>query len=734
MKDKNKNREKEKDQKNISGEETSNIFASDIPIDDPAKDRFKRFNFARRIADTICSRRDPGSLVVAVYGAWGEGKTTVLNFIEKDLKEEKNIICVRFNPWRFSDEVHLLQNFFKTIADALGRSAVSYKEKIGKWFAHYAGILAPISVSMPFIFEISPGEGMKNIAKALSSVELEDVRERIENFLKEENKRIVVLMDDIDRLDRGEIQNIFKLVKLSADFKHTAYILAFDEEMVSAALGEKYGYGNKDAGRNFLEKIVQVPLYLPTADKLALRKFFFDCLDEVLRETQVKLSEDEAQAFVVHFVYGIEIMLHTPRIAKCYRNVLGFSMPILKEHVNLSDLMLIEGLRVFYPSLYDIIRDNAEIFLGSKLSLYLNYEQVVRQKTLEVINRGLEGLNADESEAAKYLIKILFPKLCGILDNFHYGIEWEEKWVRERRICSEEHFARYFTYTVSPDAINDAEINSLLERFIQKDADEIKEALQDLLSKKSSENLILKLMKKEKKISEALNQNLAIAVCMLGGLFSRPRTAFSFTTAFSQAGILIGQLVRNITDLKLRNQTARTVISRADPLSFSLECFKWFKTTDEKGELNRILSIEDEHELAELMLERIKREAFETPLYISYPEDAPRLLNFWAHRESREQTSRYILDTFSADRKRVFDFLKCFFDASFSSVDDEEDECADSQAYQQMARAVDTAAIYTALKHIYGVALKSISNDSADERLAYLFFNSHNAFNNKKRL
>jgi len=734
MKGKNKNGVTEKDPKITIEEKKYNIFASDAPISDPAEDRFKRFNFARRIAKTISARLDPESLVVAIYGAWGEGKTTVLNFIEKELKDKDNIICVRFNPWRFSDEVCLLQNFFKTIADALGRSAVSYKEKIGKWFAHYAGILAPFSVSMPFFFEISPGEGMKNIAKALSSVELEDVRERIENFLNEENKRIVVLMDDIDRLDRGEIQNIFKLVKLSADFKHTAYILAFDEEMVSAALGEKYGSGTKDAGRNFLEKIVQVPLYLPTADKLALRKFFFDCLDEVLAETQVKLSEDEAQAFVIHFVYGIEIMLHTPRIAKCYRNVLGFSMPILKQHVNLSDLMLIEGLRVFYPLLYDTIRDNMEIFLGSKLSLYLNYEQVVRQKTLEVIDRGLEGLSADESEAAKYLIKILFPKLCGILDNFHYGAEWEERWVREQRICSEEHFARYFTYTVSPDAINDAEINSLLERFAQKDADEIKEALQGLLAKKSAENLILKLMKKEKKIPAALNQNLAIAVSKLGGLFDRPKTAFSFTTAFSQAGILIGQLVRNITELKLRNETARKIVCQADPLPFSLECFKWFKTTGEKGELNRILSIEDEHELAGLVLERIKSEAHAEPLYISYPEDAPRLLSFWAHRESREQTSKYIIDTFNADKKRVFDFLKCFFDCSFSSGDPAKDDCADAQAYQQMALSVDTEVIYAALKHIYGVALKSISNDSEDERLAYLFFNSYNAFHNKKRL
>jgi len=726
---------KEKDRTHKVKPSGADVFASDVPVSDASGDRFKRWGFARRIAETISSRRDPGSLVVAIYGAWGEGKTTVLNFIETELGKHESIICVRFNPWRFSDEVHLLQNFFKTIADALGRSAVSYKEKIGKWFAHYASILAPISVSMPFLFEISPGEGMKNLAKALSSVELEDVRKRIESFLNEEKKRIVVLMDDIDRLDRAEIQNIFKLVKLSADFNHTAYVLAFDEEMVSAALGEKYGTGNKDAGRNFLEKIVQVPLYLPTADKVALRKFFFDCVDEVLAETQIRLSEDEAQAFVVHFVYGIEIKLQTPRIAKCYRNVLGFSMPILKGHVNLSDLMLIEGIRVFYPVLYDTVRDNAEIFLGSKLNLYLNYEQVIRAKTLEVINHGLEGLTSDECESAKYLLKILFPKLCGILDNFHYGSEWEEKWSRDRRICSQEHFSRYFTYTVAEDSVNDSEINALLDGAQPGGVEELTSALRKVLARKSAENLILKLMKKEKKIPEALNKDLAIAVSRLGGSFARPKTAFSFTTAFSQAGILIGQFVRNITSMKTRVETAAMVIAEADPLPFSLECFKWFKTTDEKGELNRIFSIEDEHELAELLLARIKREADKAPLYSRYPQDTPRLLEFWAHRESREETTRYITGTFKGNEKRLFEFLLCYID-QFCGGEEEQgmDAKPDAEPYKSIARALDAGAIYNALRHVYGVSLKSISNDSRQERAAYLFFNSYNAFNENKQI
>ena len=67
------------------------------------------------------------------------------------------------------------------------------------------------------------------------------------------------MIDDIDRLDRTETQAIFKLVKLSASFNHTSYVLAFDDEIVAAAIGEKYGQGGLEAGRAFLEKISGPP-------------------------------------------------------------------------------------------------------------------------------------------------------------------------------------------------------------------------------------------------------------------------------------------------------------------------------------------------------------------------------------------------------------------------------------------------------------------------------------------
>lgn len=204
-------------------------YAADAPISDAADDRFRRWPFAQRVAQTIISRVDPSSIVIGIYGAWGEGKTSVLNFIEQELgRHPSGVVCVRFNPWRFRDEATLLVSFFATLAEALGRSISSQKEKIGEMLQKYGELLAPLSISF-FGLGVSPGKATAETGKLLSSVGLEDLKNRIEAILKEEKKRVVILMDDIDRLDKEEIQAVLRLVKLSGDFYYAAYVLAFDD-------------------------------------------------------------------------------------------------------------------------------------------------------------------------------------------------------------------------------------------------------------------------------------------------------------------------------------------------------------------------------------------------------------------------------------------------------------------------------------------------------------------------
>lgn len=139
-------------------ETSPNPFVSDSPVTDPLLDRFNRHPFATRVARTLASRTDSSSLVLAIHGEWGEGKTTVLEFIYADLCRFEHVIPIRFNPWRVADESSLIRAFFETLATALDRSIKTAAQRIGDVIRKYAGTVQLLKVKVSEV-EVAPGEG-----------------------------------------------------------------------------------------------------------------------------------------------------------------------------------------------------------------------------------------------------------------------------------------------------------------------------------------------------------------------------------------------------------------------------------------------------------------------------------------------------------------------------------------------------------------------------------------------
>jgi len=89
-------------------------LSADRPSIDPKDDLFGHASFAKNLADSIC--RYPGSngLVLALYGPWGSGKSTVLgyvgHYIEQQPEEDRPVV-VSFNPWWFSGQENLARAF-----------------------------------------------------------------------------------------------------------------------------------------------------------------------------------------------------------------------------------------------------------------------------------------------------------------------------------------------------------------------------------------------------------------------------------------------------------------------------------------------------------------------------------------------------------------------------------------------------------------------------------------------
>lgn len=686
----------------------------DSPVNNSSEDRFQRYPFAQYIANAVISRSDPSSLVIGIYGAWGEGKTSVMNFIECELKNHSQIVCVKFNPWMFHNENNLIINFFQTLAKSLNKSLTTNKEKIGKFLETYLRFIVPQSLPLPFFF--SPREFVAVLGKKMSSVTLDELRDRIQKILNENEKRVVILIDDIDRLDKSEIQALFKLVKLTADFDYTAYILALDEKMVAAALNEKYSSVGSKTGRNFLEKIIQVPLTLPKADEFSLRKLCINGINLALSNAQINLTEDQVKEFVRNFD-GFLYRLNTPRICKRYINAISFALPILKGELNPVDLMLMEGIRILYTNIYEAIKSNHEIFIGSD-EIFPNNNRTEEIKSF--IDKIIKGISKEEASKITDLLKHLFPKIS--------DSSYRKEWDLEQRIASKEYFHRYFTKGVPEGDISDKKISEFIKSLSSKEIEQTVDSFRNFVNQKNAEIVIFKLRNQKERLSEETSIKLAQVIAVCGDIFPDTNSMTSLLTVRMLANDFINQLLFNLPKGEKMISTAKNVLLIADPITFAAQCFQWMKTPENIPKDERIITEEEEKNLGKIFAQRISEEAKKDILYLKYRYESLLLFWNWAHWLGHAETSDYLINSFNENEKNVFEFLKIFFPTLWKKVSGSPQVInTESGDFDNISKCFDPQIIYNKLKRYYGDELDNAKNivvntdESVEKKLAFQF-------------
>jgi hypothetical protein len=678
-------------------DDSYDLYAADVPLSDRRRDRFQRWPFAQRIAQTIRARRDPGSLVIGIYGAWGDGKSTLLNFIEEELKDDQGTIIVWFNPWRYRDEETMLRNFYENLADSLRRKLTSHKEQAGALLEKYGG-LAP-KVGLPGDAQVDLASSARALGGILSSVELQDLKERLEGILSSEGKRIVILIDDIDRLDRQDIRTLFRIVKLSAGFAYTTYVLAFDPNVVAESLGEQYGKGDIDAGRNFLEKIVQVPLHLPAIDSIALLDMCFDGVNQALKTSSVELTAEQAQMFSSTFQEVASVCLTTPRMALRYGNVLLFAMPIMRGEVDPVDQMLVEAMRVFFPALYEAVRDNPSTFLGTAVDTSVRTEDV-KASGRKIIDDAINTFTDRERNAAIELLSFLFPRSKMYFSNASYGRDWLDDAARSKRVASDHYFPRYFSYAVLDDDISDQEIDRITGEARVMPLDAVSEAIRHLITRRNVARFLAKLRMREDSLDPTQSQTITLALAQCGELFPRNQWVQSFSTVSEAAGILIARLLRRQASGGPRVALAVQIVETGSPIGFAAECYRWIqadaKDDPTRGRVGSGISPAQLDDLGRRLAQRIAKDAAREPPYISAPTYAQTVFQVWSRWGSRDETNAYLTKRFAEHPEEAIDFLRCFLGIAVSGgisrpADFERNE------YEAVRRVVDPIVIATAL-------------------------------------
>lgn len=297
----------------------SQKLGKDRPISRAEEDVFGLSGFADALATSLLKMGPDDGLVLSVEGPWGSGKSSaialalrtiqirVLKGLGEGLDEleallpselddrwdarwkKRHVQIVRFNPWNFSGQENLVRAFFRELEAQIGgkpegklkRAISGLAEHLPSAFGAGAGMVAlltgqPAAAAVAGAGGKAAGEGAKKLLA--SDTSLEGAKRELERALRKSEQRVIVIIDDIDRLMPAEMRAIFSLVKSLGDLPNVLYVLAFDRAIVSAA----FASGSEKLDVDFLEKIIQVSLKLPVPWREELRGLFISKLNAVI--------------------------------------------------------------------------------------------------------------------------------------------------------------------------------------------------------------------------------------------------------------------------------------------------------------------------------------------------------------------------------------------------------------------------------------------------------------------
>lgn len=427
-------------------------LSADRPSSNPQDDLFGHAPFAESLANSICRYPGNDGLVLALYGPWGSGKSTVLSYVRHFLEqrpEAEQPAIVTFNPWWFSGQENLARAFLGQMQAALPAKNAKFK-KLGDLLGDFAeGVGGLIDLS-----GMTGGAGSK-IGKLVGMItkrkpkDVPALKSEISKILRDAQTRILVIIDDIDRLTPEETRQLFTVIKALADFPNVVYLLAFDREVAAQAIEQQSGM----PGERYLEKIIQVPFELPPVDRVALRAALFKRLDEILGDTSDGLFDQSYWTNAFHD--GIDPLIQVPRDVVRFTNTLAVTYPAVRGEVNPVDFIALEALRVFLPSLYDVIRTNQDKFSGHSRDNRYDSDQRAIAAFHEQWAQALPELLRSSTKA---LLERIFPKI----GQMGYGADWLAQWRRALRVCHPDAFPTYFRMTVPPGAVRRSEMLALL--------------------------------------------------------------------------------------------------------------------------------------------------------------------------------------------------------------------------------------------------------------------------------
>jgi len=443
---------------------------------------------SEKILKIIRENKFKNSYTVGLNGEWGDGKTSVFNIVKKDLSKE-DVIVIDFNPWMGFDKKVLIRDFFNSLSEGLG-----------------SDLSSEISKYVDEILNNGEESGIINFIKSLVKKDesIHSIYIHINEKIRLLNKKIVVFVDDVDRLDRDEIFELLKLIRNTANFNNIFFIVAYDRSYVNDSIKHQ----SSETTVKYLDKIINVEINLPYFDKFLLKDYFLEQLDVVVpQDLKYKIDYFKKTYEKDPLIYDLGVeendlfvyWLSNFREIKKIINSINVNYSHMYNNINFHDVTHLEILKLKHPYLYRLLfAKNKEIFnIHSTVNCYyFSLIDEVRARDIRIENfleRNKETgkseemaptvfefyvdeycqknkINDIEKEKIFDLVRRLFPEEKNGIFGYDVDDKGREGYLSVRYVSK---FERYFSHAVFKSNIKEEEFDYFLRLSPEKGVNQI---------------------------------------------------------------------------------------------------------------------------------------------------------------------------------------------------------------------------------------------------------------------
>jgi hypothetical protein len=360
----------------------------DAPRRTQAEDDLDRWRFAAEVVSLVTSTPTEWSVRVGVFGKWGEGKTSVLHFADQMLKSAGNLVFW-FNPWAITDWNELWAEFARKLIAALNEADIDVegmskvkRRLFWRWVQQPIEQLSGLNAASKAT--VTAAISLVGQALQINGPQLKAIREKLGE------KRVVVIVDDLDCADPKLVPQLLLALRELFDLPGFAFLLGFDDQMVTDALTSYHPGWTGPRRLDFLEKILDFRLPLPPMTSLQQQRL-------------LKSAVPQFCPFVdVNAFNQVEDLLPTnPRKLKTLvRNLAVLKSEVSRhdsDELNWVDILIAQLIKVESPEFFD--RFMAGEILGEQTGIVYQLNQEFRER------RFGEDRDADPNAKIKEYLK-----------------------------------------------------------------------------------------------------------------------------------------------------------------------------------------------------------------------------------------------------------------------------------------------------------------------------------------